>query len=266
LITALLCGCGGSSESVKNASKSKNSDGGIELLGEEEETGVTRDVDFMAEDGVIVRGTFHPSPKREGSSEKGDSAVLLVHQLGSNRTEWLEIVPKLQQTHSVLSIDLRGHGESLYRNDGKTIDRESFTEDDWAQTVLDVRAAVVYLRDLQPPPTTVTLIGSSIGSSAVLLYAASDPKIDSLVLLSPGLSYRGMATLPAMKALDGRPVLLLATEGDRESASAARELAEQDPHASSRVFEGEGHGVTMSGPLVPAVVEFVKATPAPPRP
>jgi hypothetical protein len=71
-----------------------------------------------------------------------------------------------------------------------------------------------------------------------------------------------MKTLPAMAKLGSRPVLLIASEADTESAKAARKLAKGHPQATARVFEGEGHGVTMTGPLIPSVLEFLKVTPA----
>ena len=263
-IALLVAACGSSAPAKDTAPKEDSSaelDAGPSMLGTEEKLGELREVEFTTEDDVIIHGTLHPSLVRQSHEQQSDGVVLFVHQLGSTREEWTAFVSLLGQTHSSLSIDLRGHGASVYQSDGTALDQESFTEEDWKKTVLDVRAAVSYLRDLQPAPKSITLVGSSIGSSAALLYAAQDREVDALVMLSPGLAYRGMRLLAEAKKLKNLPVLLVAMSGDRDSAKAARLLSRKVRGSTLQIFKGDGHGVTMSGPVVPEVVEFVKRNP-----
>jgi len=265
IISLLAIACGGSEKPPPDrpAKLPAPADAGPTMLGTEEEIGEVRDVEFTTEDGVIIHGTLSPGPARIGDEPQADGAVLLVHQLGSSRLEWAAFVPLLAEGHTVLSIDLRGHGESQFASDGIPIDAETFSDEDWAKTVLDVRAAVSYLRDLQPAPSSVTLVGSSIGSSAIFLYAAEDPNIDGLALISPGLSYRGMSTLSAAAKVKAKRILLVAMSADKDSAKAARKLGRKLKGSTVRIFEGDGHGVTMRGPLVPEIVELVKAASQP---
>ena len=63
--------------------------------------------------------------------------------LGRNRNDWNTFASTLSNRSNgfaVLSIDLRGHGESINQN-GKTISFQSFTPIDFNKMVLDVKAA-----------------------------------------------------------------------------------------------------------------------------
>jgi len=101
---------------------------------------------------------------------------------------------------TVLAFDLRGHGESN-RSEGGEVSYGGFDTEAWAATSHDVEAAVAYLRSPVAPvqPARIALVGSSIGSTAVVRAAALDPSLDVLVLLSPGRAYRGVdGILPAV--------------------------------------------------------------------
>ncbi len=259
VVPLLAIACGGSGKAPIDPPPKPvvKADAGPSMMGTEEELGEVREVEFTTEDGVIIHGTLLPGPSRKQDEPAADGVVLLVHQVGSTRHEWAAFAPLLAETHTVLSIDLRGHGDSLFASDGSALDAETFSDEDWSKTVLDVRAAVSYLRDLQPAPSSLTLIGSSIGASAVFLYAADDPNIDGLGLISPGLAYRGMKLLEIAGKVKARHVLFVAMKGDKDSATAARKLARKVKGSTLRIFDGQGHGVTMEGPVVPEIVQLV---------
>jgi pimeloyl-ACP methyl ester carboxylesterase len=193
-----------------------------------------------------------------GDYRGGDSGtvVLLVHQLSSNRTEWGPLLSLLQPARGVryptLAIDLRGHGGSTQGPEGTT-SWQAFGTDAarWQGVVDDVAAAVRYLRTRPRPPTGIVIVGSSIGSSAALRYAAGDAEITAVVLLSPGLAYRGLDTRDAMAryASTARPALLLASDGDTGSAEAIPALLERargDARVESEIYPGTGaHGVSI---------------------
>jgi hypothetical protein len=72
-------------------------------------------VSFKTFDGLLLKGTFYPSPKG-GSSP----VVMFLHKLGSKRTEgdWESLAAQLQvKGYAVLSFDFRGHGDSTTIND-----------------------------------------------------------------------------------------------------------------------------------------------------
>ncbi len=93
--------------------------------------------------------------------------------------------------------------------------------------------------------TRVGIVGASYGSSLALIYAADNPEIKSVALLSPGTNYFGvLPTTPAIEKYGARPVLIVAAEDDAESATASRQLdklAAGDKH-QLQIYKKGGHG------------------------
>jgi len=191
-----------------------------------------------------------------------DLAVVLVHQLGSNRHEWQPLVARLQQRDAIttLAVDLRGHGDSVRGPRDERVSWESFGTDPerWMGAAYDVLAAVTYLRN--QGAVRVVVVGSSIGASAALLAATGTlppsaptlldpPEVNGLALLSPGLAYRGVDIREPMEVWLSRrrPLLLFAGERDGPSADAVSVLAPVQGQGLDReVFAGASeHGVSL---------------------
>jgi pimeloyl-ACP methyl ester carboxylesterase len=156
-------------------------------------------VSFLTDDGVLIIGTYY-SPS--SSQQTSPNAVILLHMLGRNRNDWNAFASTLSNRSngfSVLSIDLRGHGDSI-NQEGKSISFQSFTPTDYNRMVLDVKAAKHFLvTQKNILPNNIAIVGASIGANIGLKYAASDPSIKAVVLLSPGLDYRGVTTSDSIR-------------------------------------------------------------------
>ncbi len=156
-------------------------------------------VSFLTDDGVLIVGTYYSLSSSHQTSPK---AVILLHMLGRNRDDWDTFASTLSNRSNgfaVLTIDLRGHGESINK-EGKTISFQSFTSADFNKMVLDVKAAKDFLvTQKNILPNNIAIVGASIGANIGLKYAASDPSINEVVLLSPGLDYRGVTTSDSIK-------------------------------------------------------------------
>ena len=200
------------------------------------------------DDGWTLAATLYSGAPNDVSG----GAVLLVHQLGSNRQEWRPLIERLHATRAVpmLALDLRGHGESTSAPAGSPSHWEDFGNDTerWRGLTHDVSAGLQYLRNTLGA-TVLVVVGSSIGSSAALTVAAEDSSVAGLVMLSPGLSYHGLDTRGPMQRYGalGRPALLLAGDLDRPSAEAVPVLAGLGGEAvEHEVFGGvRVHGVAL---------------------
>jgi len=109
----------------------------------------------------------------------------------------------------------------------------------------DVAEAVKFLA-AQPnvDRNRIGIAGASYGSSLAIIHAAGDTNIKAVALLSPGLNYFGnLATEPPMKTYGARPVLLVASEDDTESAAVRRldSLAAGDKY-QTQIYKKGGHG------------------------
>lgn len=185
---------------------------------------------------------------------EADRAVVLVHQLASDRREWAPLVHRLRESPAVttLALDLRGHGESTHGPMGAAVSWTSFGTDPaaWAGVERDVLSAMVYLAGL--PVRRVVLVGSSIGASACARVAASRPEVEALVMISPGLNYQGLEVRDQLSRFlrdprGSRRVLLLGTAGDPPVAEALPVLASLGVgRVESSLFAGERrHGVSL---------------------
>ena len=220
------------------------------------------DVTFATSDGVTISAFFVP-----GKVDKAP-AVVLVHMLGRSKEDWLPILEERlipETPYAYIAIDIRGHGKST-KKDGKDISYKDFTADDWRAAVNDVEAAVKYLatrKDVNADK--IAVIGASIGANLAINYAAKDPSIDAVVLLSAGIGYAGVGTTEALDQYGNRPVMVVAGEDDGPAFSAIS-LLQRSAKGRYAVahFPGNLHGTRMFGiypitkPIVAFLAEYLK--------
>ncbi|MBI2136120.1 alpha/beta fold hydrolase [Candidatus Woesearchaeota archaeon] len=190
-------------------------------------------ISLKTKDNKTIFGKYH----------KTDShiAVILLHMLDKDHSSWDKFAVQLYlENYSVISIDLRGHGESAK----STGSRQDFTEKDFNNMILDVKEAKEF--GLHEKKSKFVIIGASIGANTALNYAAKDNEILGVVLLSPGLDYRGVKTDTSALNYGQRPILLVASEEDTYSANSAKELNTKLFGKKKLVmFKNAGHGTDM---------------------
>jgi pimeloyl-ACP methyl ester carboxylesterase len=134
-----------------------------------------KNVQVAAKDGLTLKGDFYTLVANV-IPESGASAVLLLHDLNGNRQDEIALVmPFLQEGFQVLSVDLRGFGET----GGKP---------DWEAAVGDIGTWLAWLKQ-QPDVqrTRLAIIGDGIGSNLALIACGHNPECVTIVALSPGL-------------------------------------------------------------------------------
>jgi alpha-beta hydrolase superfamily lysophospholipase len=137
-------------------------------------------VRLSASDGWVLVGDYYPA--------NGSKGVVLMHVLPALKESWRDFALELQRNGiSSIALDARGHGESAVPRSFL-----EFSEADQQKRVLDVQAAEGFLRSRGK--TAIFGVGASIGANAVLVYESEWNSLDGIVLLSPGLDYRGLKT------------------------------------------------------------------------
>ncbi len=192
-------------------------------------------VNITASDGWKLVADYYPP------NATPFSGVVLLHMLPSDRTGWREFAPKLVAAgYGALAPDDRGHGDSALPKD-----YTQFTNADFAKRTLDVEAAVTFLKSKGASSNKFVLIGASIGANTALAYAAVHPEqVSAVVLLSPGLDYRGITTEDKLTNYTG-PLFIAVSKGDSYSYNSSLRLVELAPSATLQVYEGSAHGTTM---------------------
>lgn len=187
-------------------------------------------VTLPVDDGTVLMGTFYYPLESEPAP-----AVLLLHMEGDRKEVWAPFATELQEAgYAALALDLRGHGESG-------------GERDWTAMTEDISQAWARLVD-QPEadPERSVILGAGIGANLALVAAAAEPDVGATVLLSPRTDDHGLGTEEAIEDYGERPVLIVASQDDAESAAFAQSLAEaaQGPQALT-LYARAGRGTEM---------------------
>jgi pimeloyl-ACP methyl ester carboxylesterase len=129
----------------------------------------------------------------------GRRPMLCVHG-GAAHAHWFDFVaPELTRDHHVLSLDLRGHGDSAWAEDPHTYSWKTYAED------LDAVAEKLDLRDF-------VLIGHSMGGMVSLVYAATHPgRVGALVIVDT-IMLMPMDRVSRMREFGARPAKGYATQ------------------------------------------------------
>ena len=194
---------------------------------------ITTTVIITASDGLPLHATYYAPV-----SSSLRPAVILLHMLGANREAWTRT--RLPQElvnngrYHVLTLDMRGHGETGGVNN-------------WPLAEEDLQLVWEWLID-QPgvDGEKTAVIGGSIGSNMALRAGANNEAVNTVVLLSPGLDYRGVTTADALGIWGKRPLLIVASEEDGYAADSSRILAEQaQGEMQLQMYQSAGHGTNM---------------------
>ncbi len=179
---------------------------------------------LIAKDGIKIAYDFWQGTKQ---------GVLLVHQLPANKESWSGFVPELNaKGYSVLAIDYRGRGESS---------GQLQTAQDFQNIALDIDAGIDFLKTKNVE--SVIIIGASIGANHALLAGVRRSEVNAIVLLSPGLDYRGVKT-EIVASQSTKPLLIVASQDDEYSAMSAKKLYEV-AKGELKMFDHAGHGTDM---------------------
>ncbi len=139
-------------------------------------------VTFPAKDGLTVTGDLYLT------SDLSAPFLLLCHQAGYSRGEYLEIAPKLNKLgYNCLAIDQRsGRGVNGVTNETNKAAKDAGLPTAYADAYPDLEAALGYLIE-QYHPKQLIVWGSSYSASLVLILAAEHPNdVQAVLSFSPG--------------------------------------------------------------------------------
>jgi len=202
------------------------------------------EIEIRTQDGIVLRGTYR---KAEGD---GNRAALLLHMLGKSRQDYAPLETRLlEKGISTFAIDFRGHGDSTKKTSGEEINYREFDDRNWPDIVKDISPALSFLEAHGHKRQDTILIGASIGANAAVVAASRELQIRGVVLLSPGMNYRGVRIEDAVTAWDKRPMLVMATDGDSYAASSAqkiRDLLSKNTNVKVELYPGfNAHGTSL---------------------
>lgn len=185
-------------------------------------------VSFAASDGGTVYGDVY----RAGTPAK--AAILLFHQAGSNRGEYVPIAPRLAALgYNVLAIDQRAGGP-LWGRSNETVDRRGGEDTGYLEALPDLEGALSFATTTWPG-ARVILWGSSYSASLVFFLAARHPNsVAGVLSFSPGEYFPGVSVADQAARISS-PVFITAAPTPEEIAAAKR-LAAAVPGIGKTLF------------------------------
>jgi dienelactone hydrolase len=136
-------------------------------------------VTFSAADGTQIYATAYDVASATAP------VVLLFHQAGSSKSEYVPIAPRLTQLgYGALAVDLRSGGD-LYAPPNETVQHLGKSASDYRAALPDMDAALAYVKKTHPH-APVYAWGSSYSAALVFAFAAKHPgDVRAVLAFSP---------------------------------------------------------------------------------
>lgn len=160
-------------------------------------------------------GQIRPLSLHSNRLGTSGSPVLILHGLLGSSRNWHSVAQLLSRDHSVVTVDLRNHGQSPHNE-----------EMDYPHLLADVRAVI------QHRQAAVHLIGHSLGGKVAMAVALTHPELlrtITVVDIAP-VAYRDRYT-PILKALNSVDL-----ESTFSRTAVDRELSRAIPQSHLRQF------------------------------
>jgi pimeloyl-ACP methyl ester carboxylesterase len=159
---------------------------------------------------------------------------------------------------TVLSLDLRGHGESVEPASLRLRLRAQQRDPKLFRGMInDVEAAYRWLsRRPESDPARFALVGAMAGGNVALEYAARDKSVDGVVYMSPQLGGVGLEPITSARKYASRRLLLLATPDERVDAETLGRLV---PEAVVKIVADRSTAASSQPETSPGTRTFGKA-------
>lgn len=205
-------------------------------------------IEYIASDKFNIVADLYLPPKL--SKKVRLPLIIMLHSIAESKEVWKPYARELvSKGYSVLAIDFRGHGESIYNRKKKKSFWRFFTEENWKYIDSDILNGIELLKTEYPQVNTnkIIIVGSSLGSCVAIVAAEKANKIvQGLVLLSPINKYKNIEARVSMVNYGAHPILILVSKEDRGAYESANELTKytQGTHEIA-VVKNAGNGVIM---------------------
>jgi pimeloyl-ACP methyl ester carboxylesterase len=179
------------------------------------------DKTLTTRDGVELKTTYYPS-----TAGTEATCVVLLHDYNESRAALSSVAKALQdpqrarlpgnETRAVLTVDLRGHGESktAYLPGGNVVELDAarFRSADFQRMVSQdmeaVRSFLVAENDAKRLNLNkLCLVGSGMGANVALVWAEQDWRTPDLPIRKQGRDVKGLVLLSPKWKQDGLPLV-----------------------------------------------------------
>lgn len=152
--------------------------------------------------------------------------IIFLHSIYKNNEAWGEFPEDIKNFLNVatLNLDLRGHGKSTQGK--KHLHWQNMEMTDYKKMPEDILEVLKFVEKEYPEINhkKIAVIGASLGATMGLMAASYVENIDTIIMFSPMLKYKGFdLRLPIVKYGE-HPVLFIVSAQDKYSYDSANEL------------------------------------------
>ena len=175
----------------------------------------TKDYKVITQDKFTICATLSYPKAKEITDFP---TVVLLHSIGYN-SEWWGDLPNdlLERGYAVLTIDLRGHGKSVYNAKLVRTSWSSLTNKAYAKYPDDVITVINYVKKENKRTffNNWAIVGADIGASTAVLAANKiEYKPQTIVMLSPVVNTKGLYIPVKLAELDNIDILSITGKSD----------------------------------------------------
>ena len=167
-------------------------------------------VTFPAKDGLIITADWY-------KIDKTSSVIILCHQAGYSRGEYIETAKKLNKWgFNCIALDQRSGNEiNGIKNETAALAKEQGKLDSYAAAEQDIVAAVDYV--FQQYKKKVILLGSSYSASLVLKITKENKKVAACIAFSPGEYIEKLNIQKTIAGMLDKPVFVTSAKSEAEN-------------------------------------------------
>lgn len=185
-------------------------------------------VSLRTEDKIVLKGSFY-APKVSKKKSTPAPAALLLHDASKSREELEELAAYLHKRgFAVLTLDLRGHGDSATEKAAFEKWDEKERETNWSLSSRDVDAAAEFLLEQDGVHTTnLSIVGFGAASALAVRRAMVDENVRALVMVDPDPKSYGYNLVNGVSELEGLPTLVMSSMKQKEVARRLQDAAHE---------------------------------------
>ncbi len=186
-------------------------------------------VSIKTKDGQILSGSYF-APKVKKKTTAPAPAALLIHDAKKSREGFLELATYLQKKgFAVLTVDLRGHGDSQTPECSFEKSDEKAQQNLWSLSTRDVDAAADYLLEQNGVhASNLSIFGIGSGAALAVRRANDDENVRSIILVDPEPVAYGYNLADGVGELGGLPTLIMTPKSKRKVAKRLQEEAHKE--------------------------------------
>lgn len=203
------------------------------------------ELEIKSYDGFKIVSTLY-IPKYATVKTKAP-LVIFLHSICQDYRNWGKFPQEIKDSLNVaiLNLDLRGHGRSVRNKDGKSRHWQNLSPAEFKKMPEDIIEVLNFLKTEYPEIDhgKIAIVGASLGATVGLMSASFGDNIDTVIMFSPMLEYKGFdLRLPIVK-YGKHPLLFIVSKKDKYAYESCKELIKY-PQGKKKleVYPFGGHG------------------------